>query len=75
MQDDIDGCRRGGEATGSCGPKKRKGADRMVAASRELHEACLRLVEGQYLDMAFERRGDVSLDEYVTMAMSRSSSL
>ena len=48
---------------------------RVVEAMRELDEACLRLVEGQYLDMAFERRGDVTLAEYVTMAAGKTAEL
>jgi geranylgeranyl diphosphate synthase type I len=32
-------------------------------------------VEGQYLDMAFERRGDVTLDEYVTMASGKTAAM
>lgn len=48
---------------------------RVVEAMRELDEACLRLVEGQYLDMAFERRGDVTLDEYVTMASGKTAAM
>ncbi len=50
-------------------------ADRMVDASRELHEACLRLVEGQYLDISFEERADVSLDEYLRMAGGKTAAM
>ncbi|MEI6664917.1 MAG: polyprenyl synthetase family protein [Chloroflexota bacterium] len=51
-------------------------ADRLVvAAMAELDEACMRLVEGQYLDMRFEARGDVTLDEYVTMASGKTAAM
>jgi geranylgeranyl diphosphate synthase type I len=48
---------------------------RVVEAMRELDEASLRLVEGQYLDMAFERRADVALDEYVAMASGKTAAM
>ena len=48
---------------------------RVVEAMRELDEACLRLVEGQYLDMAFERRDDVTLNDYVTMASGKTAAM
>lgn len=48
---------------------------RVVEAMRELDEASLRLVEGQYLDMAFERRDDVSLQEYVEMASGKTAAM
>lgn len=47
----------------------------VVAAMAELDEACMRLVEGQYLDMRFESRGDVTLDEYVTMASGKTAAM
>ena len=46
-----------------------------LAASRELHEACLRLVEGQYLDISFEERTDVTLDEYLRMAEGKTAAM
>ncbi len=49
--------------------------DRALAASRELHEACLRLVEGQYLDIAFEARRDVTLEEYLRMAGGKTAAM
>ena len=48
---------------------------RVVEAMRELDEACLRLVEGQYLDMAFERRDDVAIEEYVAMATGKTAAM
>lgn len=38
-------------------------------------EACRRLVEGQYLDIDFEQRLDVSVDEYLTMISGKTAAL
>jgi geranylgeranyl diphosphate synthase type I len=48
---------------------------RVLAAMRELDEACLRLVEGQYLDIAFERRSSVTRDEYIAMAAGKTAAM
>ncbi len=48
---------------------------RVIEAMRELDEACLRLVEGQYLDMAFEQRAVVGRDEYVAMATGKTAAM
>ena len=48
---------------------------RTGAASRELHLACLRLVEGQYLDISFEGRVDVTLEEYLRMAEGKTAAM
>lgn len=37
--------------------------------------ACLRLTEGQYLDMSFEGRLDVKVDEYLTMIEGKTAAL
>ena len=50
-------------------------AERTLAATRELHEACLRLVEGQYLDIAFEERTDVGAEEYLRMAGGKTAAM
>ena len=50
-------------------------AERVLAVMREIDDACLRLVEGQYLDMSFETRSDVTLDEYLTMAQGKTAAL
>ena len=50
-------------------------AARTLAATHELHEACLRLVEGQYLDIAFEERTDVTADEYLRMAEGKTAAM
>ena len=53
------------------------GADpaRAIEVMRELDEACMRLVEGQYLDMSFETRHDVTLDEYLQMAGGKTAAM
>ena len=38
-------------------------------------EACRRLVEGQYLDIDFEQRLDVSVDEYLAMISGKTAAL
>ena len=50
-------------------------SERVVAATRELDEACMRLVEGQYLDMSFEGRIDVTLDEYLEMTGGKTAAM
>jgi geranylgeranyl diphosphate synthase type I len=40
-----------------------------------LHACCLRLVEGQYLDLEFERRDDVTPDEYLAMIDGKTAAL
>ena len=50
-------------------------AERVLAVMREIDDACLRLVEGQYLDMSFETRSDVTLDEYLTMAQGKTAAM
>ena len=49
--------------------------ERALAAMRELDEACLRLVEGQYLDIAFESRAEVGRDEYLAMIEGKTAAL
>lgn len=47
----------------------------IVEMQRELDEACLRLVEGQYWDILFESRDVVSRDEYVAMASGKTAAM
>jgi geranylgeranyl diphosphate synthase type I len=49
--------------------------ERVLAVMRELDEACLRLVEGQYLDISFETRNDVNAGEYVEMAQGKTAAM
>jgi len=49
---------------------------RLVAqATQVLNQACLDLCEGQYLDIAFQERTDVTLEMYLTMARKKTASL
>lgn len=48
---------------------------RALSAQRALIEAALTLCEGQYLDMTFEPRLDVSLDEYLWMIRNKTATL
>ena len=50
-------------------------AERVVAAMHELDHACIQLVEGQYLDIAFETRIDVTQDEYWQMAAGKTAAM
>jgi len=46
-----------------------------LAAMRELDEACLRLVHGQALDIAFEQRADVGRAEYLEMSAGKTAAM
>jgi geranylgeranyl diphosphate synthase type I len=46
-----------------------------VAVLGELDRTCLALTQGQYLDMAFERRPRVTVDEYLTMIEGKTGAL
>ena len=46
-----------------------------VAVTRLFDETCLTLCHGQYLDISFEERLDVSVDEYLTMIGGKSAAL
>ena len=48
---------------------------RAIEAIRELDEACLRLVEGQYLDLLFETRETVTRDEYIAMVSGKTAAM
>jgi geranylgeranyl diphosphate synthase type I len=50
-------------------------ADRVVQAARILHQTCLDLTKGQYLDMSYADRGDVALEDYWPMIGGKTSSL
>jgi len=49
--------------------------ERVLAVMREIDDACMRLVEGQYLDMSFETRADVTLDEYLAMSAGKTAAM
>lgn len=46
-----------------------------LEAMRELDEACLRLVEGQYLDLLLETEDEVSAEQYLVMATGKTAAL
>ncbi len=50
-------------------------ADRLVNAFKELAWAAVTVAEGQALDMEFERRWDVTLDEYLSMIYKKTAAL
>lgn len=50
-------------------------AESVVRAATILHEACLNLTRGQYLDMAYEKRHDLSLEDYWQMVGGKTSAL
>lgn len=50
-------------------------AAEQLQALRLLDESCLRLIEGQYLDISFERRLDVGIADYMGMIDLKTASL
>ena len=49
--------------------------ERVFAARMIFDQACLSLTHGQYLDLAFESRASVSVDEYMTMISGKTAAL
>jgi geranylgeranyl diphosphate synthase type I len=49
--------------------------ERALQAQRAMLETCLRLTEGQYLDMEFETQMDVDLDSYLRMIGRKTAAL
>ncbi|MFN8469916.1 MAG: polyprenyl synthetase family protein, partial [Caldilineaceae bacterium] len=47
----------------------------VLAALDVFTRTCIALTEGQYLDMSFEQRGDVSEDEYLRMIAGKTAAL
>ena len=47
----------------------------MLEAMRLLDNACLRMCEGQYLDLAFQERLDVGVEPYIKMAEGKAGAL
>jgi len=54
---------------------QRLDADRVLDAVRLLDRTCIRLCEGQYLDMAFEGRLDVTEEAYIQMIGGKTAAL
>jgi geranylgeranyl diphosphate synthase type I len=51
------------------------GAPETLEAQRVFQEVCLALTDGQYMDMAYEQRNDLSLEEYWPMIRGKTSAL
>ena len=49
--------------------------DRALAAVGLLTEAYLEMIEGQYMDLSFEGRPDIGMDEYLTMISRKTGAL
>jgi geranylgeranyl diphosphate synthase type I len=49
--------------------------ERVLAAMQTLDQSCLRLVHGQWLDIGFEKRNDVTIEEYVAMAGGKTAAM
>jgi geranylgeranyl diphosphate synthase type I len=47
----------------------------VISAMRILQQACLQLTQGQYMDMAFEQRGDLNLEMYWPMVSGKTAAL
>ncbi len=48
---------------------------RQLTALRLIHASCLRLLEGQYADLDFENRSDVTVDDYLSMIRGKTGAL
>ncbi|MEJ2288423.1 MAG: polyprenyl synthetase family protein [Deinococcales bacterium] len=49
--------------------------ERQLAALRLTHASCLRLLEGQVLDIAFEDRMDITVEDYLAMVRGKTAAL
>jgi len=49
--------------------------EKQLEVFRIINESCLKMLEGQYLDIEFENKSEVSLDEYITMIEKKTASL
>jgi geranylgeranyl diphosphate synthase type I len=47
----------------------------VLQARRVITEACDEMIEGQHMDLSFESRADVSIDEYTTMIARKTGAL
>lgn len=50
-------------------------AVKVLRAARLLDETCLRLCEGQYLDISYEKRMDIDIDDYMEMIGGKTAAL
>jgi geranylgeranyl diphosphate synthase type I len=49
--------------------------EKLLVVRRVLNQTCSEIIEGQHLDLTFELRTDVSLDEYVQMISKKTAAL
>ena len=49
--------------------------DKIIEALGVLDEACIRMCEGQHMDLVFQERLDISLDSYLEMARAKTGAL
>jgi geranylgeranyl diphosphate synthase type I len=56
-------------------PERGVPLEKTVSAFRVVDETCLALTEGQYLDLSFEERDDVSVEMYMQMIGKKTASL
>jgi geranylgeranyl diphosphate synthase type I len=56
-------------------PESSLPAARVLAIRRVLNEACAEMIEGQHLDLTYERRTDVTLAEYIEMISRKTAAL
>ena len=52
-----------------------KDSERVVKGVELLTEACLEMIEGQYMDISFEGRIDITLDQYMAMISRKTGAL
>jgi geranylgeranyl diphosphate synthase type I len=50
-------------------------AEKVVQASQILHNTCLELTRGQYLDMSYEKRTDLGVEDYWPMISGKTAAL
>jgi geranylgeranyl diphosphate synthase type I len=56
-------------------PEQGISAATTLAAIEQFTTTCIRLTEGQYLDLSFENRHDVTVDEYLQMISGKTAAL
>ena len=52
-----------------------KDTERILKGVELLTEACLEMIEGQYMDISFEGRIDITLDQYMAMIARKTGAL
>ncbi len=50
-------------------------ADKVIRSARVLHETCLALTRGQFLDMSYENRSDLIIEDYWPMVEGKTAAL